>query len=384
MDNERPNNTDPDNHGRDAYDGAPEGSGEGIPPDAQPTQPIATPPGTPPPGDNDGRQRWIIGGVLAFVLAAALLALLLFREDDDNGDDTEAEEQATEEVATETAMAAVEPTATVVELTATPEPEPTETEVQATEAPEPDEEEETEVAATETAEAKPEPTETEIAPTETAEAAKPTATKTPEKAEPTQEPKPTGEPKPTATEEEPEPTPDDSDLAYEADWSSGSNGWNLTGGWAIENGQLTTTGNAAPLLAPFEPQRANYAVEMTMTITGLNGCDERVGVFARVTQSGKVPVGYAANVCDDEWHIDAVLADDRDSLANGDRPLESGSHDYRIEVAGERIRLYIDDEFIGAAADNRWNEAGRAGIYVDGDVQVTVSAFRVFLLTENP
>ncbi|HEX5165585.1 MAG TPA: hypothetical protein VFV93_09330 [Thermomicrobiales bacterium] len=388
MDDQRPNNTDPgqepENLDNEAVGGTSEPAGEDIAPDAQPTQPLATPPstppGAPPPSDNDGRQRWIIGGVLAFVLVAALLALLLFRDDDD-GDDTEAEEQATEEVATETAMAAIEPTATVVEPTATSEPEPTETEVQATETPEPDDEE-TEVAATETAEAEPEPTETKTAPTETAEAAEPTATKTPEEA------KPTEEPKPTATEEEPEPTPDDSDLAYEADWSTGNNGWVLTSGWAIENGNLVTSGNAAPLTAPFESQRADYAVEMTMTVTDLDDCDARVGVFARVTDaagpSGTVHVGYPASVCDDAWHIDSVLADDRDSLASGDRPLASGSHDYRIEVAGERIRLYIDDEFVGAATDNRWTEAGRGGIYVDGDAQVQISAFRIFLLSDTP
>jgi DNA-binding CsgD family transcriptional regulator/outer membrane biosynthesis protein TonB len=324
--------------------------------------------GMPPSGGNDGRQRWVLGGVLAFVLVAALVALLFFLAGDDDGDDATADEQATEEVATETAeAAAVEPTATVEVPEDTPEPEPTQTEIPPTETPEPDEEA-TEEAATETAEAEPEPTETEVPPTETLE---PTATSTPE------------EPEPTATTAEPEPTPDEGQLAYEADWSSGEDGWNLTDGWAIENGDLVTTAaGAAPLLAPFEPEQPDYAVEIEMTVTGLTGCDERAGVFARVTEesdpSGDVLVGYTGNVCQDEWHIDAITADGRDALADGDHRLASGSHTYRLEVSGDQIRLYIDDDFAGAAIDNRWTAAGGAGIYIDGDLDVTVSAFRVF------
>jgi len=337
----------------------------------------------PPPSDGDGRQRWILGGVLAFVLVAALLALLFFMTDDDEDDgDTEAEIEATEEVATETAEAALEPTAeptaTVEEPTETaePDPEPTETEVPPTETPEPDEEE-TEVAATETAEAEPDPTETEAAPTETPDEAEPTATETPEEAEP------------TPTEQPPAPPPAAGNLAYEADWSSDEDGWVLTEGWAIEDGELVTTAaDASPLLAPFEPQQANYAVEVEMQITNLNNCNERAGVFARITEetssAGDVLVGYAGNVCDDEWHIDAILENDRDSLASGDRRLQSGSHVYRLEVAGERIRLFIDDEFIGEATDERWSASGGAGIYVDGDLDVTVTEFRVFTIQDGP
>jgi|GEM_PF-2270784 len=340
--------------------------------------------GPPPPPaggtTGDGGQRWIIGGVLAFVLVAALLALLFFWDDDDDGDDTAADEQATEQAATATALAVVEPTATVEEATETPEPEPepTATDEPATETPEPDEEEEkeTEVAATETAEAEPEPTETEVAATETPAATEPTATATPDK------------PSPTPTEPKPEPTPDDSQLAYEADWSSGNDGWNLSAGWAIENGNLVTSGDASPLLSPFEPQSPNYAVEIEMIVTNLNTCDERAGVFARITEAANQPddglVGYAGTACDDEWHIDAVLEDDLESLASGDRTLTSGSHTYRIEVAGEQIRFYIDDAFVGSATDDRWTEAGGTGIFVEGTVDVTISAFRVFTLPNNP
>lgn len=334
--------------------------------------------GAPPPTGNDGRQRWIIGGALVFVLVATLLVLLFVLDDDDDEDDATAEETATEEVATETAIAALEPTETVEEPTATPEPEPTETDVPATDTPDADDEEETEVAATETAEAEPEPTETEVPHTETPVPAEPTATEV------------SDEPEPTATEQEqdPEPTPDDSQLDYEADWSSGDDDWILTDGWTIEDGTLVTTGDAAPLMAPFEPEQPHYAVEIEMTITSLIDCEGRAGVFARVSEEsnpdGDALVGYAGTVCEDEWHIDAVLEDDRDSLASGDRTLERDEHLYRIEVAGEQIRFYVDDEFVGDATDDRWDEAGSAGIYVDGDVEVTISAFRVFALDDTP
>jgi DNA-binding CsgD family transcriptional regulator len=330
-----------------------------------------------PPSGGDGRQRWVLGGVLAFVLVAALLALLFILTDDDDGDDdddTTADEQATEVVETVTVAAALEPTATVEVPTETPEPEPTETAVPATETPEPDEEA-TEEAATETAET--EPTATEAAPTATTEEAEPTATDTPEPGEP------------TPTEQAPAPPPASGNLAYEADWSSDEDGWLLTDGWAIENGELTTTNtDAAPLLAPFEPQQADYAVEVEMIITNLNNCNERAGVFARVTeessQSSNVLVGYAGSVCDDEWLIESVLANDRDTLERGDRRFETGSHVYRLEIAGDRIRLFIDGDFTGEATDDSWNEAGGAGIYIDGDLDLTITEFRVFTPTNSP
>lgn len=332
--------------------------------------------GAPPPGD-DGRQRWIIGGVLAFVLIAALVALLMFI-DDENGDDVnDADITPTTEEATATAVAVIPATATTEAPTATPEPEPTATDVPATETPEPVDEEGTAVAATETAAAQPEPTATDVPPTETPTPVAPTATAT------------VATPEPTPTVPAPTPPPAAGTLAYEADWSTGDDGWDLTDGWAIQGGNLVTTSAAAePLLSPFDVQQADYAVEIEMVITNLNNCDERAGVFARITEgstpAGAVLVGYAGSVCDDEWHIESVLEDDRESLADGARPLATGSHVYRLEVAGQRIRLFIDNTFVGEATDDRWDETGGAGIYIDGDLNISVTAFRVYTLTGQP
>lgn len=332
------------------------------------------PAGPPVPPAGDGGQRWIIGGILALALVAGLVALLfLLTGDDDGDDDTTAELEATAESATYTAGAGVEPTEPGEELTATAEPEPTEAEDTPTETPEP-EPTATEVEATETPE--PEATATEVEPTQTPE---PTVTPTP-----TPTKTATAESEPTATSAPAPPGPSDGALAYEADWSDDSDGWNLTEGWTINGGELVADGASAdPLLAPFQPGQANYAVEVEMAVTGINNCNKLVGVFARITEEPGDDddlMGFAGNVCANEWRIDAVEADDLDTIESGERNMATGQHVYRLEVSGERIRLFIDNAFVGEANDGRFAGAGGVGIFLEGDADITVRSFKVFTI----
>jgi hypothetical protein len=315
--------------------------------------------GPPPPGDKGPSQGWIIGGVLAFILLAALVALLLFTrdDDDDSGDATPTPAgQATEVIATvtpESTATAEAPTATLApeEPTATPEP-PTAT---------------------------PEPTATEVPPTETPE---PTATATEEP-----EPTATEEPEPTATEAATTPVPSPGQLAYEANWSGGAADWQLTDGWTAENGVLVADGAVAqPLLAPFQPPTANYAVEADLVLANLDQCNTIAGAFSHVSEQsnigGTFSAGYVGGACADGWRIDAVQqnSQNRDTLVEGDFALNDQAHVYRLEVQGDQIRLFIDGAFVGEATDDRWPDAGSAGIYLSGPLQVTVNAFRVFTL----
>lgn len=315
------------------------------------------PPDGPPSSDSSGR-GWIIGGILvALLLVALLLFYFLSRDDDEDAGDATAtvSTTATTEAGSPTAEAPTE-TAAPEEPTATPVPE------EPTATPEPEE------------------------PTATPEP--PTATPEPEPTEtPVPEPTATPEPEPTATEAQVTPVPVPGDLVYQADWSTGANDWQLTDGWTAENGTLIADGStAAPLRSPFQPTSPNYAVEAQLTLANLNQCQTVAGVFSRVTEQtdvgGSHLAGYIGGACADSWRIDRVndINDNRDNVAEGDFAPGDQSHVYRLEVVGDQLRLFIDGVFAGEGTDNRWTEAGVPGIYLDGDVQVTVNAFSVFAL----
>jgi DNA-binding CsgD family transcriptional regulator len=321
---------------------------------------------TPPPSGNKSRSGWVAGGILAGVI---LLALIVFaiasRNNGDDDDDNQGAATATTGQATgaaSTATTAGEPTA---EATATTAEEPTATEEPPTATTEPTATEEPPTATTE-------PTATEEPPTATTE---PTATKEP--------PTATTEPTPVVT---PQPAP--GDVAYQSDWANGPGDWQLTDGWTDQGGQLVADGaTAAPLLAPFTPAGPNYAVEVQLTLANVSGCDTLAGPFARVTQQsnigGTFPAGYMGNVCAQGWRIDATNknSDNRDTLASGAFTLDNQPHTYRLEVNGTQIRLFIDGTFAGEATDDRWSDGGQVGIYLNGNIQVTVASFKVYTLS---
>lgn len=331
----------------------------------------------PPPGDGESPesqsyQRWVIGGLIAFLLFITIIGLVFFVGDDDDDDDVaKATETVIVPTATTVAVAATEtptpepPTATVAEPTSTPTAEPT-----ATETPEP------------TATATPKPTETPKP--------EPTATSTPEP-EPTPTPKPqpptpTPKPEPTATEVPTAPKPSEGALVYSANWSAGADDWDLGEGWAVTGSALVADGaDAGPQLAPFNPTGPDYAVEAQIAIVGSNSCDEVAGVFARAAQATDVATplysGYAGNACAHEWRIDAIAQNDPATLTNGYRPLDTTAHTYRLEVKGERIRLFIDGKFAGEATDGRFSSPRGVGLYLHGDTQIMVRSFRVYSLS---
>lgn len=337
------------------------------------------PPPEPPSGG--GYEGWLIGAGLVALLIIVLIALLAIFDNEDEhdnaGDATATVGIATEALATPTPQDDVtpeaptassvpqEPTATTAPTeapTATPEPEPTATDVPPTETPEPE--------PTDTPE--PEPTNT---PTK-----EPTATPT---KEPTKEPTETPEPEPTATDIPGAPTPVPGALAYEANWSAGDDGWDLTEGWEIRNQHLSAGAGAQPLVGPFTPVAADYAVEIELKATEVTTCDDLIGPFARVGDPAEASdplTGYAGVVCNDEWRILAVTNDGVQTLASGDHNLNEQAHTYRLEVQGEHLRLFADNKFVGEAQDNRWTEPGRAGVFISGDLDAEISAFRIFAL----
>jgi hypothetical protein len=294
------------------------------------------------PADDNRRLLYIVGGILALVIIGGLI--FLFTSDDDD--------ETTAAAATQTVT--TEPTATTAPGVTAPEPTAT---LAPTSAPEP--------------------------------------TQTPEPPPPTPEP-PTAAPEPTATSEPTAasipptavPLPAQGDVVYEADWAAGPGDWVLSDGWMAQPGMILGDGaTAGSILAPYQPDQPRYAVEADIALDGADGCDALAGVIGHATvdadDASKLTSGYIGAVCTDEWLILAVrdLSDIHDELASGDAAPGADQHTYRLEVDGDRVRFFIDGAFAGEAVDNRWAEAGLAGLFIDGDVRVSVSGFRVYALT---
>ncbi|MCO5177885.1 MAG: hypothetical protein M9890_13090 [Thermomicrobiales bacterium] len=337
------------------------------------------PPYEPPPGGQPpippgggGIDRWILGGIIGLAVIVLMGAIYLFALKDD--DDTAAEATATIEAPTATLEATVEPTATEPEATATEEP---------TNTPEPTATDEPEPTATL------EPTATPEEPTATP-TVEPTATPTEPAPEPTKTPvpdtpTPTPEPEPTATDVPSAPTPEAGVEVYRANWSDGDGGWTLAEGWDVENGNLVANGaESGAVLAAFQPTGENYAVEAQMAIIGSNDCSEIVGLIVRAAlpqdAEASAASGIVGGACAHEWQIARVNNGNRDTLANGYRPLNDQMHTYRLEVDDDDVLLFIDGKFITELDDVAMAAQGRTGIYLNGQVRAVVQSFVVYSL----
>lgn len=319
-------------------------------------------------------RNWLYGiaAAIAILLVAILAAILIFAGDDDDDDDQAAAD------ATATALAAIQEETPTEQPAEEPTATETPTEPEPTQEPEP----------TDTPEPSPTPEPTE----------EPELTPTTEEPTATPEPSPTETPGPTPTEAPtdtpaPEPpivsVPQPGEEVFEADWSTGAGDWELPPNWTVSNGVLSGEGpDALPVLAPFEPEVADYAVETVMTIETLDNCDDMlIGPFSRVTmvteETGDYPAGYIGGVCEGEWRIEAIEEDQnqREELVSGDLDadieIEGEPHAFRLEIAGDTIRLFIDEQFAGEATDDRFDEPGSAGIYFEGDTQLEVEEFRI-------
>jgi DNA-binding CsgD family transcriptional regulator len=336
-------------------------------------QPYAAPAPYPPmravrPAGRDSRQSaLIVFGIIAVVLVTVLVVLLYRAASDD--DDGNAGADATAQAADATSAALTAEAGANIPPTETPGEAPTST-------PE-------STATTEPATSTPEPP----TPTATLEA---TATEAPtDTPEPTatQEATATVEPTAAATATLPPPLP--GTLAYEADWSDGAGDWVLADGWSIEDGTLvgdgSTGGDNQP--APFDPTSPDYAIEADITIVaGDNGCPDGAGVFGRLVEESTAGIGFDAGyfglVCADRWEIAATreLTALKQVLEVGDFEPAATEHTYRLELAGETLRLFIDGVFTGETTNDRWTEPGLSGLYVSGDYQIVVTGFRVYAL----
>jgi hypothetical protein len=171
--------------------------------------------------------------------------------------------------------------------------------------------------------------------------------------------------------------------------------WSLTAtpDWQRLKGMLLNDGTRgapsfAPIIAPYSPESADYAVEAEIRVIR-DGHSFGVVVRARDNRGYAVGVGQnlmrrTPNICyldgSTSWHYRSGCIDPREEV-----PVFNPSpdwHTYRIEVNGNVITLLIDGKFMTCVADNKFLSAGSVGLWSSG-YQLEVRNFRVIALIEN-
>lgn len=236
---------------------------------------------------------------------------------------------------------------------------------------------------TPTEEPTPEPTPTLETPTEEATAPADTAT-------------PTEPPPPTVTAGPGTPAPLPGEVIYEADWEAAPDEWELDENWEIVDGALFSRGEGRrELIAPVAPDdletldSSGYALEAVIALVELDECDGVAGLLGRAArqeleeQEGDVFYsGYAGVACLEEWRI-LLLPDtgaEPEELAGGELDPDDQPHTYRIEFEGESLRFFMDGIFLGEVTDDTYAATEAVGLFLYGEVNARVDAFRVLSL----
>lgn len=150
----------------------------------------------------------------------------------------------------------------------------------------------------------------------------------------------------------PRATPGAGTVLYQADWMAGRDGWTGAADWRALDGLLFNNGTnpaLSPLLAPYQPPVADYAVEAIIQVVGLAPpitCG-RLGVLAGAGPDapGRGVVGGVRFCLPTSGQPSAAslwLTPMAQPVAT--HPFAPGPHlhTYRLEVKGNQVRLLID------------------------------------------
>jgi hypothetical protein len=204
-------------------------------------------------------------------------------------------------------------------------------------------------------------------------------------------------PQPAATspvanpQHKPKPGPPAPTVLYQADWSSGFNGWTASQDWKTVSGELVNDGTNrdatqfahAPKITPYT---ANYAAEADIqAVRAGNGCwDATFGLSVREESIGDYRVGVGAPGPTTAFILDHSSSDTcpnygYNALTRASYSLDTDWHTYRVEVRGNDIKLLIDGQSVMETIDNHYLTSNSVGLWSNGTV-INVRSFKVIAL----
>ncbi len=194
---------------------------------------------------------------------------------------------------------------------------------------------------------------------------------------------PTNAPGPTMTPP-PSPTPVNTvPCQADASWSgwSGSKDWRISNGMLVNDG--TAEGGGPTIVAPCQLGNiVDYAVETKIQVVHWQQCCySQFAIVVRAASLNDYWQGYS--VGDDlqgpTTQISADAGDYGSSLGNAPFAPGSAYHTYRVEVKGNRIKLFIDSGIKLDVSNNQHLSGGQVGFWSFG-VQLNISSFKITAL----
>jgi len=180
-------------------------------------------------------------------------------------------------------------------------------------------------------------------------------------------------------------------VLYQADWSHGFGGWQVTGGWKATNGYLQSDGSDnISITAPYRPTVLNYAVEVHLQVVSV----VQVGGFF-ILSADRMPGrdGYNATVSSlltpglTSGSLAPKLAMAIDPLSSMEdyqiHDYQAGSdlRTYRIEVRGPQATLLLNGARNIQAVSDSTSYLSNGPIRLKcGLVILRVSDFRIIAL----
>lgn len=174
-------------------------------------------------------------------------------------------------------------------------------------------------------------------------------------------------------------------VLYQADWSSGMNGWAGSSDWKHVDNTVVSDGTPGHptseerLLAPCQPPTQDYALEAKIQLinTQCGATYKEFGLVAREADQGAILGGIDC----DEAKLAVVqnsnyLTFSGNTIATGSFSPGTGWHVYRLEVKGNQIRLLADGTPILEKADNHDLSGSKVGMFSVG-AQINVQSFKI-------
>lgn len=180
-------------------------------------------------------------------------------------------------------------------------------------------------------------------------------------------------------------------ILYQADWSHGFAGWQVTGGWKAMNGYLQSNGsNNISITAPYRPTVPNYAVEVRLQVVSVVQIG---GFFILSADSMPGRDGYDATVSSlltpglTSGSLAPKLSMAIDPLSSMEdyqiHDYQAGSdwRTYRIEVRGPLATLLVDGARNSQALSDKTSYLSNGPIRLKcGLVILRVKDFRIIAL----
>jgi hypothetical protein len=168
-------------------------------------------------------------------------------------------------------------------------------------------------------------------------------------------------------------------------WTGGSD-WYTSGNMMLNNGQQINSISLAPY-HPGDNGISNYAVDVQIE---LNRWSDDMGLnnFGIIVRSPDGQKGYTFAVCVSALTLNNCGTNDKEIyISNGAQNIAENTYlppagtwfDYRMEVQGNSVKVFINGTEYLKAPDNTYNSGGEVGLWSDRS-QISIRSFTVTAL----